>query len=170
MALCRSYKVKTLIWCPSSGIGSSLNSHLAVLPVAHAEEPASQDTYLDPTSSIPFPVTITTPSGKKLKLVGTGVRTVSFLGIKVYTGGFYVDEATLARLSSIPGFQSGAYTSEKLLPPFPKDPAAGLYGEALVSKLLQQADVTMVIGKRAIPKYALPGRTHPRRLCHSPAP
>jgi hypothetical protein len=92
-------------------------------------------------------VTVTSPTGKKLKLVGTGVRTVSFLGIKVYAGAFYVDEATLSRLSSIDGYQPGTYAPEKLLPPFPKDPATvGLYGEALVAKLLEQADVSIVIG------------------------
>ncbi|KAH6917550.1 chalcone-flavanone isomerase-domain-containing protein [Coprinopsis sp. MPI-PUGE-AT-0042] len=49
---------------------------------------------VDPATSIEFPKTITVPAKTKippLSLVGLGVRTVSFLGIKVYSVGFYAD-------------------------------------------------------------------------------
>lgn len=48
----------------------------------------------DPATSIEFPTTLTIPSKTpipRLSLVGIGVRTVSFLGIKVYSVGFYAD-------------------------------------------------------------------------------
>jgi hypothetical protein len=48
----------------------------------------------DPATSISFPKTMRIPSNigiPPLTLVGVGVRTVSFLGIKVYSVGFYVD-------------------------------------------------------------------------------
>jgi hypothetical protein len=49
---------------------------------------------VDPATSITFPKTMRIPSNigiPPLTLVGVGVRTVSFLGIKVYSVGFYVD-------------------------------------------------------------------------------
>ncbi|TFK41321.1 chalcone-flavanone isomerase-domain-containing protein [Crucibulum laeve] len=52
------------------------------------------DTVTDPATSIAFPKTIQVQSKAKyppLSLVGLGVRTVSFLGIKVYSVGFYAD-------------------------------------------------------------------------------
>ncbi|KAH7915112.1 chalcone-flavanone isomerase-domain-containing protein [Hygrophoropsis aurantiaca] len=50
----------------------------------------------DPATSIAFPTTLRIPSKFPLpnfSLVGVGVRTVSFLGIKVYSVGFYADLA-----------------------------------------------------------------------------
>lgn len=49
---------------------------------------------VDPATSIAFPNTLVIPSKAplpKFSLVGVGVRTVSFLGIKVYSVGFYAD-------------------------------------------------------------------------------
>ncbi|KAM6494013.1 Chalcone isomerase, partial [Amanita muscaria] len=49
---------------------------------------------VDPATSIAFPKTLTIPAKTKLptlSLVGVGVRTVSFLRIKVYSVGFYAD-------------------------------------------------------------------------------
>ena len=49
---------------------------------------------VDPATSIAFPTTIRVPSKipiPPMTLVGLGVRTVSFLGIKVYSVGFYAD-------------------------------------------------------------------------------
>lgn len=51
---------------------------------------------VDPATSIAFPNTLRIPSKFPLpqfSLVGVGVRTVSFLGIKVYSVGFYADLA-----------------------------------------------------------------------------
>lgn len=51
---------------------------------------------MDPATSIAFPKTLRIPSKTPLpefSLVGLGVRTVSFLGIKVYSVGFYADLA-----------------------------------------------------------------------------
>lgn len=49
---------------------------------------------VDPSTSITFPKTMHIPSRvpiPDLSLVGVGVRTVSFLGIKVYSVAFYAD-------------------------------------------------------------------------------
>ncbi|PFH53374.1 hypothetical protein AMATHDRAFT_137727, partial [Amanita thiersii Skay4041] len=49
---------------------------------------------VDPATTISFPTSLTVPAKVKippLTLVGLGVRTVSFLGIKVYSVGFYAD-------------------------------------------------------------------------------
>ncbi|TEB39349.1 hypothetical protein FA13DRAFT_1725334 [Coprinellus micaceus] len=52
------------------------------------------ETVVDPATSIEFPKTLTVPAKTKLPpvtLVGLGVRTVSFIGLKVYSVGFYAD-------------------------------------------------------------------------------
>ncbi len=57
-------------------------------------------------TSTPFPTRmhpVSMPS-TPLTLLGVGVRTVSFLRVKVYAAGFYLDEDTLARLGSVPGW------------------------------------------------------------------
>ena len=50
---------------------------------------------VDPSTSISFPKSMKMPDNIKLSspltLVGVGVRTVSFLGIRVYSVGFYAD-------------------------------------------------------------------------------
>ncbi|TFK23085.1 hypothetical protein FA15DRAFT_688054 [Coprinopsis marcescibilis] len=54
----------------------------------------SSDRITDPATSIEFPKAISVQAKTKippLQLVGLGVRTVSFLGIKVYSVGFYAD-------------------------------------------------------------------------------
>lgn len=76
-----------------------------VLPTAHAEAELSSKLYIDPTTSTSFPTSITSPDGKRLALVGTGVRTVSFLSIRVYAAAFYVEESALRGLSRVNGFQ-----------------------------------------------------------------
>jgi hypothetical protein len=51
-------------------------------------------TLVDPATSIAFPKTLNIPSKIPLPtytLLGLGVRTVSFLGIQVYSVGFYAD-------------------------------------------------------------------------------
>lgn len=45
----------------------------------------------DPATDVVFPTTLELPGTPKLSLLGLGVRTVSFLGIKVYSVGFYAD-------------------------------------------------------------------------------
>ncbi|KAF8168266.1 chalcone-flavanone isomerase-domain-containing protein [Crassisporium funariophilum] len=57
-------------------------------------EDGVNDTVVDPATSIVFPKTMKIPANIKLPpltLLGVGVRTVSFLGIKVYSVGFYAD-------------------------------------------------------------------------------
>lgn len=49
---------------------------------------------VDPATSIAFPTSLRVPTSlgaPALTLLGVGVRTVSFLGIKVYSVGFYAD-------------------------------------------------------------------------------
>ncbi|OBZ79731.1 Mitochondrial import inner membrane translocase subunit tim21 [Grifola frondosa] len=66
------------------------NLHLDAQPLSDTEE----ETFSDPATSIAFPTTLRIPSKTPLPtftLIGVGVRTVSFLGIKVYSVGFYAD-------------------------------------------------------------------------------
>ncbi|KAJ7102274.1 chalcone-flavanone isomerase-domain-containing protein [Mycena belliarum] len=61
----------------------------ALIPRIHADSDA-----VDPDTGIVFPRTLRVPSQFKippLELVGLGVRTVSFLGIQVYSVAFYAD-------------------------------------------------------------------------------
>ena len=54
-----------------------------------------QNLLVDPATSISFPKSMKMPENIKLSspltLVGVGVRTVTFLGIRVYSVGFYAD-------------------------------------------------------------------------------
>ncbi|KAL0950802.1 hypothetical protein HGRIS_007567 [Hohenbuehelia grisea] len=72
----------------------ALNFHPTVQ--LDAELPAAKqiETTADPATGIEFPNTLQVPAKVKLPghaLVGVGVRTVSFLGIKVYSVAFYAD-------------------------------------------------------------------------------
>ncbi|KAF7784714.1 hypothetical protein Agabi119p4_879 [Agaricus bisporus var. burnettii] len=61
---------------------------------ASTDSPESEETVVDPSTSIAFPKIITVPAKvaiPPLTLVGVGVRTVTFLGFKVYSAGLYVD-------------------------------------------------------------------------------
>ncbi|KAH9487093.1 hypothetical protein JR316_0001161 [Psilocybe cubensis] len=67
--------------------------HLDSPPVVVSKD-AVEDTVVDPATSIAFPKIMRIPSNTKtppLTLVGVGVRTVSFLGVKVYSIAFYAD-------------------------------------------------------------------------------
>ncbi|GAA5922437.1 Aim18p [Sporobolomyces koalae] len=118
------------------------------LPIAHAEAIPSPLTYLDPTTKTPFPSTLVSPEGVRLQLVGTGVRTVSFLSIRVYSVGFYVSERELAaaKAGTLQGWQG--YTPERLIAPHTissQERATVPTGEALIDSLLEKADAAVVI-------------------------
>ncbi|KAG6829294.1 hypothetical protein H0H92_005048 [Tricholoma furcatifolium] len=98
-ALCTAPQISTrnrLIWgstavvistAASLAFGKTILLDSVVADVAH-------DTVVDPATGIEFPTSIRVPSKIKIPtmtLVGLGVRTVSFLGIKVYSVGFYAD-------------------------------------------------------------------------------
>lgn len=112
----------------------------------------STQVFVDPTTSTPFPHRLVAPDGKThLRLVGTGVRTVSFLNIRVYTAAFYVSEPELdaALAGKLAGWE--AYAPERLLPPPLKKSTAGgeggalLRGEQLMDTLLEKADTAVII-------------------------
>ncbi|KAI0823075.1 chalcone-flavanone isomerase-domain-containing protein [Trametes gibbosa] len=101
----RSFVSSALFWGSAFAVATGLTwkstVHLdADVPAAPAEE----DTRVDPATSISFPKTLTVQSKTPLPtftLVGLGVRTVSFLGIKVYSVGFYADLSN-PKLAAIP--------------------------------------------------------------------
>jgi len=144
-------------WIPTGALLSpppiALLAH-PPLPVAaqplYADAPPPVSVHLDPTTKTPFPTRLTSPDGTPLRLVGTGVRTVSFLAVKVYAVAFYASERELdlARKGQLAGWD--AYTPERLIPPFkvsPVDTAAPdrLVGDQLIESLLEKADVAVVI-------------------------
>ncbi|KAK4705894.1 hypothetical protein P7C70_g309, partial [Phenoliferia sp. Uapishka_3] len=104
------------------------------LPFAHAEEAG---VYIDPTTSTPFPSTISSPNGTVLQLVGTGVRTVSFLSIRVYSAGIHIAAEAVDKIQAgkLAGWEG--YTPARLTPPYPAD-APQLCGEALIGQLLNE--------------------------------
>lgn len=73
--------------------------------LVHAHSQAQPVFRVDPETSIEFPATLplATPS-PPLTLVGLGVRKVSFLKIKVYSAGFYLQEGATRCLHHIPGW------------------------------------------------------------------
>ncbi|SCZ96317.1 BZ3500_MvSof-1268-A1-R1_Chr8-2g10113 [Microbotryum saponariae] len=108
---------------------------------------STSSTYKDPTTSTPFPRYINSNSGARLRLVGTGVRTVSFLNVQVYTAAFYVEEKLLQRLAQVSGGWKD-YSPSDLLPPFgdgQEGKGANPSGEKLIAALLDEADCAVII-------------------------
>jgi len=58
--------------------------------------PVAAQTENEPSSGVPFPVRIAAPGGGEQVLMGTGIRTKTFLKVKVYAFGLYVDSAGAA--------------------------------------------------------------------------
>ena len=74
--------------------------------------PLAAQTVTEPNSGVAFPVKLTAPSGDEHALTGTGIRTKTFLKVKVYAFGLYVDGAgAAAALASFAG--KDAKTLEK---------------------------------------------------------
>ena len=67
----------------------------------HAHSPSQ----VDPDTKLEFPtlLNLATPT-PPLTLVGLGVRTVTFLRIKVYSAGFYLEDSQTKGLHHIPGW------------------------------------------------------------------
>jgi hypothetical protein len=55
--------------------------------------PLAAQTVTEPNSGVTFPVKLVAPSGLEHALTGTGIRTKTFLKVKVYAFGLYVDPA-----------------------------------------------------------------------------
>lgn len=128
---------------------------------ASAAPGPSTQVFVDPTTSTPFPHRLVAPDGKThLRLVGTGVRTVSFLNIRVYAAAFYVSEPELeaALAGKLAGWE--AYAPERLIP-LPLKSTAGngagelLRGEQLMDTLLEKADTAVVISAFSFYPYVL---------------
>ncbi|ORY29164.1 chalcone-flavanone isomerase-domain-containing protein [Naematelia encephala] len=127
-----------------------ISRHLRTRWIAQADAAAlpnptkgkgNAETRADPETSVSFPLylKLSTPT-PDLALVGLGVRKVSFLRVKVYSVGFYLEDRVLQHLDDIPGWQS--FTAQHLLTPpttNPSDPlgAPQLSGEALMRTLLE---------------------------------
>lgn len=60
---------------------------------------------VDPETSVPFPQSLPLLSSSPLTLIGLGTRKVSFLRVKVYSAGFYLEEAALDGLADIEGWR-----------------------------------------------------------------
>jgi hypothetical protein len=93
------------------GVSSYIMSKSALqLEAPQSTEKNNGEFRLDASTSQPFPVnlpkplTSLPPQCNKLTLVGLGVRTVSFLRVKVYVAGLYIDEDALKALSKAEGW------------------------------------------------------------------
>ncbi|KAK6904568.1 hypothetical protein I203_105384 [Kwoniella mangroviensis CBS 8507] len=121
------------------------------------DDPNSKTAFrVDPDTNIQFPLdlspTLSTPS-PILSLVGLGVRKVSFLRVKVYSAGFYLDELAIKELHNIKGWHN--FTAQHLLTPPTKVPSASdplnapqLSGEELMKNLF---DRPVAIAVRIVP-------------------
>ncbi|WWC91362.1 uncharacterized protein L201_006305 [Kwoniella dendrophila CBS 6074] len=119
------------------------------------DDPKSQDAFrVDPDTNIPFPLDLSpslATTSPTLSLVGLGVRKVSFLRVKVYSAGFYLDEAVTKDLHNIIGWHN--FTAQHLLTPpttSPSDPlnAPQLSGEELMKNLF---DRPVAVAVRIVP-------------------
>ena len=67
---------------------ATLAAVLFAVPLA-----AQVPTVPEPSSNVPFPLSMTVADGSRQVLMGTGIRTRTFLKVKVYAFGLYVDSA-----------------------------------------------------------------------------
>ena len=83
----------------------SLVAFLATVAIAPAAVAQDVGVQIEPSSKVPFPVEITAAGGGGTHvLAGVAIRTKTFLKVKVYAFGIYVDEAPArAALSSFAG-------------------------------------------------------------------
>jgi hypothetical protein len=72
-----------------------IRTAFAVFALACASSLAAQ-TVNEPSSGVAFPLKLTAPGGGDAVLMGTGIRTKTFLKVKVYAFGLYVDSAAAA--------------------------------------------------------------------------
>ncbi|CAG8583604.1 2091_t:CDS:2 [Ambispora gerdemannii] len=86
----------------------ALNSNKDTKP---RENPPSVETIEDPDSKLQFPKCITLYDGAPAKLIGFGVRTVSFLKVKVYVVGLYVREQDIKMLRDWRDFDKKRFLS-----------------------------------------------------------
>ena len=76
--------------------------------------PLAAQTVTEPNSGVAFPVKLTTPTGAEHALTGTGIRTKTFLKVKVYAFGLYVDgAAATAGLASFAGKDAKALEKDQ---------------------------------------------------------
>lgn len=103
----------------SENQGSNRKSNLSKEPLPALIELSNLDDnpIIDPDTQISFSkkLEIEENNGQEpLRLIGLGVRTVSFLGVRVYSAGFYADPRVLRALRVVPGWNEDV-TKEKLL-------------------------------------------------------
>ncbi|WRT68901.1 uncharacterized protein IL334_005883 [Kwoniella shivajii] len=130
-------------------------THADSAPSDLRDDPKSKLPFrVDPDTNLQFPLelssSLATPS-PPLSLVGLGVRKVSFLRVKVYSAGFYLDEAITKELHNIPGWHT--FTAQHLLTPpttSPSDPlsAPQMSGESLMKELFEKP---VVVAVRIVP-------------------
>ncbi|KAI0670172.1 chalcone-flavanone isomerase-domain-containing protein [Trametes maxima] len=93
----KAFASSALFWGSAFAVAAGLTLQSTVHLDADATPAlAEEETRVDPATSIAFPATLKIQSKTPLPsftLLGVGVRTVSFLGIKVYSVGFYADLA-----------------------------------------------------------------------------
>ncbi|EJU01150.1 hypothetical protein DACRYDRAFT_116954 [Dacryopinax primogenitus] len=71
-------------------------AHTLYRPHVALDAPPKPKRAKEPTASELFPPTLPHPSGATLTLLGTGIRTVTFMRMKVYEVGFYADLSEVA--------------------------------------------------------------------------
>ncbi|KAI0735453.1 chalcone-flavanone isomerase-domain-containing protein [Earliella scabrosa] len=98
----RAYSSHALFWGSAFAVAAAFT--MGTVHLDAEVPPSPEETRVDPATSIAFPTTLKIQSKTPLPtftLMGVGVRTVSFLGIKVYSVGFYADLSS-PNLAKIP--------------------------------------------------------------------
>ncbi|CEG83152.1 Putative Chalcone-flavanone isomerase [Rhizopus microsporus] len=86
------------------GIGFA-GACLALQQPVSAEAPGYAGTVEDPASKLSFPIFLNTGNSEWKKLVGLGVRTVTFLQMHVYVLGLYMKTDDIESLKNLDGFK-----------------------------------------------------------------
>ncbi|KAJ3020774.1 hypothetical protein HKX48_000225 [Thoreauomyces humboldtii] len=96
-----------------NGRGVSVLVGLALISLWGQQVLAESFDPIEPVTKRPVPLLLENPLNQKpSRLVGLGVRAVTFLNVSVYAVGFYLDETALSRIASSPRWKD--YSSANL--------------------------------------------------------
>ncbi|KAF9117032.1 hypothetical protein BGX27_005582 [Mortierella sp. AM989] len=84
--------------------------------IAEAESPVKPNVVVDPDSKVAFPLYIRSENGSPARLLGLGVRKITFLKVQVYVVGLYLKESDLddhnSRFRALPEVQKFQRTDQ----------------------------------------------------------
>ncbi|KAF9345552.1 Altered inheritance of mitochondria protein 18 mitochondrial [Mortierella sp. AD094] len=103
-------------WMVATATAAGVLSWQLGYSMVEAESPAKSNVVVDPDSKVGFPLTIRSEDGSPARLLGLGVRKITFLKVQVYVVGLYAKESDLddhnSRFRALPEVQKFQQTDQ----------------------------------------------------------